>query len=427
MKRLTGNIVLVLLLMPVLAYGADLGVNGTTLFTFQERNTPGFEKQTIIPATQFLGLDVNKIGNPNLSLHLYGWGRVDLADRSTDERTNGNFTYGYLRYLFPRANGEIKAGRIFVFEGAGIENIDGVKGRVDLAQGFTLSAYIGAPVRPDRTRDNTGDFISGGRISYRYPSVLELGASAVYESELTNGQSTNVKDYRQLVGGDIWFRPFKIVELTGRSSYNTVTEGFAENSYLLSIKPAAPLTITADYNQYHFKDYFSATNIRSLFNPDTGGDLKYYGGSVTLVIAKPVELTASYRHYDRKQTGTSDRYGGEARFTLLEGKIRSGLSYYRVDAPAAVNSYDEVRGYLMYSDTKLMASIDAISDFYDSSINVYGKKTAFEIQGSAGYRLLPYLTLSGDISYSENPLYKDDVRGLVRLTFDYTTSKGAGK
>lgn len=425
MKRLMGSIAL--LLMPVLAYGTDLGVNGSTLLTFQERSTPGFEKKTIAPATQFLGLDMDNMGGTNLSLHLYGWGRVDLADRSTDESTNGNFTYGYLRYLFPRSNGEIKAGRLFIFEGVGIENVDGVKARVDLAKGFTLSVYGGAPVRPDRTVDNTGDFIAGGRLSYRYPSILELGVSTVYESKLTNGPITRLKDYRQLVGGDIWFRPIKWVELTGRSSYNTVTEGFGENSYLLTFKPLAPLTLTADYNQYHFKDYFAATNFRSLFNPDAGGDQKYYGGSITYVVAKPMELTASYRHYDRKQTGTSDRYGGEARFTPLQGKVRTGLSYYRVDAPTAVNSYDEVRGYIMYSGTLLMASIDAISDFYDNGVNVYGKRTAFEIQGSAGCRLLPFLTLSGDISYSENPLYKDEVRGLVRLTFDYTTSKGAGK
>jgi hypothetical protein len=427
MKSLVGSIVLLLLMVPMLALGADLGVYGTTLLTFEERKIPGFDSQQIIPATQFLGLDADKIGDPNLSMHLYGWGRVDLADRSTDKSSDANFTYGYLRYLFPKANGEIKAGRLFLFEGVSIENVDGVRARVDLAKGFTLSVYGGIPVRPDRTNDNSGDFITGGRASYRYPSILELGVSAVYETGMTNGPITDLKDYRQLVGGDLWFRPHKTVELTGRTSYNTVTGGFAENSYLLTIKPLPPLTITGDYNQYRFKDYYSDTNIRSLFNPNNNGDIKYYGGSVTYVIAKPIEVTASYRHYDREYTGNSNRFGGELRYTPLEGKVKTGLSYYRVDAPSAVNSYDEIRGYVMYNGAKFMASIDAISDFYDNNVNIYGKKTAFEIQGSTGYRLLPYLTLSGDISYSENPQYKDEVKGLLRLTVNYSTSKGAGK
>ncbi|KAF0215676.1 MAG: hypothetical protein FD174_4024, partial [Geobacteraceae bacterium] len=117
MKRIA-TYVFFLLLLPALAYAVDTEATGTTILRFEERSVPGFEKQKAVPATQFVGVDADKIGGGNLSLHLYGWGRVDLADRSTDEgTTDGNLTYGYLLYRLPKANGQVKAGRFFIYEG----------------------------------------------------------------------------------------------------------------------------------------------------------------------------------------------------------------------------------------------------------------------------------------------------------------------
>ncbi|KAF0216004.1 MAG: hypothetical protein FD174_3897 [Geobacteraceae bacterium] len=426
MSSLAARIALFLLSLPALAGAADLGVNGTTLVSFEQRSTPGFERQRVIPATQFLGIDADHLGNPNLSLHLYGWGRVDLADRSTDEKyTDGDLTYGYLRYLFPTANGEVKAGRFFVFDGVSAEHVDGVSARADLARGFALSMYGGAPVRLDRADDNKGDVIIGGRVSYRIPSLFELGFSALHEKGVTNGQTTDLKDHRQLVGGDLWLRPHKTTEFSGRISYNTATDGVAEQSYLLTVRPSAPLSVAGEYSRYRIKDYFAATNIRSLFNPDTGDNVQYYGGSVTYVIAKPAEVTVSYRHYNRDITGNSDRFGGEGRLTLLDNKCRAGLSYFRTEAPTGINSYHEIRGYLLHTAAKYTASVDTIAHLYDDKI--FGKNTAFEVQGSAGYRLRPNLKLSGDLSYGQNPQFNDELKGLVRLTFNYDFIKGAGK
>lgn len=416
-------------LIPSLACAADPGVGGTTLFRFEQRSFPGFDKQTVVPATQFLGADLGG----NLSFHLYGWGRVDLADRSTSGGdTAGDLTYGYLSYRFPTANGAIKAGRFFINEGVAAEQIDGISARADLQRGFTLSLFGGAPVQLDRDSKGKGEYIAGGRGSYRLAGILELGVSGLHEGRVTLDAASGTKDDRQLVGGDIWFSPHRVIELNGRSSYNVATEGIAEHSYHLVFRPHKAFSLSGLYNEQNFKDYFTYSNLRSLFNPDNDGELKSYGGAVTWLVAAPLELTADYRRYNRSSSestdnnGNSNRYGGEVRLTLLDRKVRSGLSYHRSDGASSFNSYHEVRGYGLYDSTRYIASIDAIAQFYKNSI--FNEKEAFEVIASTGYRFLPELALSGDLSYSQNPRLTDELRGVLRLTFNYTAAgKGAKK
>lgn len=418
--------------IPSLACAADIGLSSTTLFRFEQRAFPGFDKQTAIPVTEFLRADLDKAGDGNLSLHLYGWERVDLADKSFNERsTDGELAYGYLEYRFPTANAEVKAGRIIVREGVAAEQIDGVSARADLRKGFTLAMFGGAPVKLDRDTRSKGDYIAGGRGSYRLKGKLELGVSGLQEGGVTIN-ANNVKDNRQLVGGDIWLSPFRMLELNGHTFYNAATEGIAEHSYLLEFKPSRSISVSSSYNEQRFENYFTYSNIRSLFNPDNGGEVKSYGGGISWTIAAPLEITADYRRYNRTSlvatdnNGDSDRYGVDARMTFLDRKLRSGLAYHRSDGAAGFNSYDEVRGYGLYDSGRYVTSIDAIAQFYKNSI--FNRKEAFELIASGGYRILKDLLLSGEIGYGRNPQFSDDLRGVLKLTYNYEYSnKGAKK
>lgn len=440
MKSLAATIALFLLLAPTLAQAAELEANGTTILQLEERSVPGFAKQRVAPATQFVGVNAEKLGDGNLSLHLYGWGRVDLADRSTDEgTTDGDLTYGYLLYRFPKANSQIKAGRFFIYEGVAAEQIDGVSARADLAGGFAASLFAGAPVHLDRSGDNKGDYIGGGRLSYRLPGILEVGASALREGGVDTGGKidtaaatrTDVKNYRQLVGGDIWLSPHRMVELNGHTFYNTATEGVAEQSWLVEVRPLKPLSLSASYDEQRFKHFFATTgfprtSLNSLFNPEAGDKISSHGVSATYVVARPVEITADYKRYNyhRENHGNANRYGGEVRLVLLDNKVRAGLSYHRTDASTAgINSYHEVHGYGLYNAARYFTSADIIFHVYDDKI--YNKDSAFEATASAGYRIMPNLTFSGDVSYGENPRLTDEVRGLLKLTYNFT-SEGKG-
>jgi hypothetical protein len=427
MKRMLGLLGAVLLCLPSIALAVDFAGNSFTILRFEQRAFPGFDKKTVVPATEFVRLDADNLGYENLSLHLYGWGRADLADRSTADGTaEGNLTYGYMEYRFPKANGRIKAGRFFIFEGVASEQVDGVFARADLPAGFTLSVFGGAPVLLDRDTKSKGDYIVGGRLAYRLAGILELGVSGLHEGAVKLESGTGPRDDRQLVGGDIWLRPLKMVELNGHTYYSASTGGVAEHSYLLTVTPVKDFSVSAGYNDIRFKDYFAFSNLRTLFNPDAGDTLKSYGAGVTWTAAKPLEIIADYKRYERDNLGDSDRYGVEARLRLADGKSRSGLSYHRLDAANTLNSYHEARGYSLYDAVQYFASLDAIGHFYDDKI--FNKKTAFEVIASLGYRFLPTLALSGDLSYGENPRLTEELRGVLRLSYDFTVSyKGAKK
>lgn len=404
---------------------AETSLNGTTLVRFEQRSLPGFDKQSIVPATQFLSLESIGVADPHLSLHVSGWGRLDLADNSTAKESDGSLNYGYLRYLFPQANAEVRAGRFFLFEGVSSEHIDGLLLKTGLGKGFAVAAFGGAPVHPPGSVDNRGDYIAGGRLSFSAPSFLELGVSTVFEKGLISGPLTKLRDTRQLVGGDLWLKPIAVADLKGRVAYDTVNQGIAEQSWLLALQAWGNSTLALDYSQYEFKELFAASSLRSLFNPDQRGGQKAAGIGYTFHPAKPLEVTAAYRHMEREQSGSSERFGLQGRLNLFEDKGLAGLSYYRVSAPSGINSFHEARGYLLYTAARYSASLDAILNLYDDTIN--GRKRGFEVQGSAGYRLRPELNLSCDLSYGENPAYSSELKGLVRLTFNYNSARGAAK
>lgn len=55
-------------------------------------------------------------------------------------------------------------------------------------------------------------------------------------------------------------------------------------------------------------------------------------------------------------------------------------------------------------------------------------RAAWEVTGSLGYRITPALTVSGDMSYGQNPQLKDDLKGLIRVTYNMNfTAKGGTK
>jgi hypothetical protein len=424
MKRLAHYLVLIGVLLPSVAGAVDTGIDATTLLRIEQQSVPGFTKQTLLPATQFIGADLDKLADGNLSFHLYGWGRVDLADSSTSEgTTDGDLTYAYLKYRFPRAIGEIRGGRFFVTEGVAAEQVDGVSMKADLCRQFGLSLFGGAPVKLENARSK-GDIIYGGRANVRLGGMIDLGVSALHEGNVTVHEATDTKRNREMLGVDIWFSPFRMVEVTGHSYYNITTHAVAEHSYMLTLKPVDKVTVTGIYNNERLRDYFIFTNVPSIFNPVAGEDLKSYVASVSWVVIKPLEIIGDYRHYKRDTLGNSDRYGAEARFSMMDNKVRTGASLHRSRGGSGINAYTELRGYGSYRDATYQGSLDAIVQYYDTP--VYAKSNAYELTASAGYRLLRDLVVSGDIVLADNPRVSNDVRGLLRLTYNFNySSKGA--
>ncbi|NTW78546.1 MAG: hypothetical protein HGB32_00170 [Geobacteraceae bacterium] len=430
MKRCVGFCFFLAALLPSFTAAADFGVNGTTLVRMEKQSYPGFAKKTLLPATQFLGIDSSGLYDGNLSLHLYGWKRADLADNSSEKgSTDSAFSYGYLRYRFPKANGEVKAGRFFQSDAGMITQLDGVSARTDLPPaGLALSMFAGRPVPTDN--GNSGDYLAGSRLSQRLAGVLEIGASMLREGGLNNNGPTT---YRQIMGVDLWHRRGPSLELNGRSFYDTATSGFTEHLYSLSYKPHKTITLATDFQRTPLEHFFAATNLsRTPFVTNRRETFSSCGASATIALPTTAEVVIDYRHFKRDSRNASDRYGFDIR--IPREPYLSGFGYHRTGAgnlktgsETDFSSYHELRGYTLYRKGKIDGSLDVIAQLFDDAI--FGKDHGYELQASCGYHLMPELKFSVDLSIGDNPLVENEFKGLARVTFafDKLIIKGVDK
>jgi len=419
--------------VPSISSAATTSVDSTTIVRFEQRDAAGARRDTA-PITQFLGLDLDELTS-GLSLHFYGWGRADLAEKSfNSDRWGGSLTYGYLQYRPGKANADVRVGRFFVYEGVVNEQVDGLSAHTDLPFGFGLSAFGGATVHTanlvGENTDGKGNSLFGGRLNYRYRGMLELGFSGVYESTAPT-LSSHLGGNHRIVGGDVWLSPLSMVELAGHTSYNAETSQVAEHSYLLNVRPLQDLTLSGRYDEERDRSYFYAWTLFSGVALDPGAKSRSFGASVSYRLKKG-ELSADYRHYKRDR-GNADRYGGDAKLTLLDNKVRTGVGYHYLRASDAFAisgtesaSYHTVRGYVMGDTASYFGALDATA--YIFSKKVFNEKSTWETTASAGWHITPALALSGDVSYGRNVEFTEEVRGVVRLTYNMTYSaKGGSK
>lgn len=437
MKLLLAHIIpacLIIATAPDLLTAAEVTPGATTIIRFEQRD-PGSEGRDLMPVTQYLGLDATRLADGNLSLHLHGWGRTDLAETSYGKsKQAGDLSYGYLRYRIPSTDGDVRAGRFFVREGIVSEQVDGLSARTDLPFGFTLSVFGGATVHTrdliDESSDGKGDYIAGGRLGYRHGGVVEIGLSGVYEDEApelrTHANASNRK-----VGGDIWFSPHRSLELVGRTSYNPEVNELAEHRYQLNLRPLTELTISGEFSEQRDRSLLLAWAMFSAPRIDPDNRSRLAGVTISYGTAKPATLSLHYKHYDR-EAGNADRYGGDLKLNLLDNSLRTGLGYFYLDADdafaipgTASASYHNIRAYAMHDARSHFASVDALCQLFDEKIR--NEDRGCEGSISLGFRLTPSLALSGDVSYGRNPEYRDETRGLVRLTYNATFGDTGGK
>lgn len=420
---------------PTGVMAADVTVDSSTFLGIGQSDIEGAKKESLLPATQFLGLTADKLGDGNISLHFYGWGRADLAGKSyNDDKTAGNLTYGYLQYRFKQVNTNIRAGRLFIHEGIVNEHIDGVSSRTDLPLGFGLSAFGGATVHATHivgeSSDGRGDAVSGGRVNYRYKGLFEIGLSGVYESAAPTLVTRVTRDYRR-VGGDIWITPIQTIDIIGHSSYDPESKQFAEHSYLLNIQLVPQLVLTGEFSQQHDQSYLYpwTSFTAAVLNPNDKSSS--VGLSLLHKVNKNLGVVVDYKKYTR-EFGTASRIGGEVRVNFIDNSIHGGFGYHYLDAgqgfaitPNPSASYHELRCYAMRDTKSYFAAIDVLGDFFKDSI--YGESRAWEATTSLGYHINPALALSGDFSYGRNPQFIEEAKALLRLTYNMTYNATGGK
>jgi hypothetical protein len=192
----------------------------------------GFERDTVdkndvlvLPVYQYLQLDYGQPEGDGFSFHFNGWGRKDLGDGDYFvEDPEAQLLYAYMEYVHPVANFQTRLGRQAIFNGVISDSVDGIWLGADLAPWIGFSAYGGLPVALTSAEGRSGDVTYGGRVFHRWDALYEIGAS--YKTV-----SGDQGEDEERLGGDIFFYFPGNVVLSGFSSYNLVTSGWAEHNY----------------------------------------------------------------------------------------------------------------------------------------------------------------------------------------------------
>ena len=374
------------------------------------------EKKMSIPAYEYLRLGImsgDSYGG-TLSANIGGWGRVffDESGHSGRKRFDSDLQYGYISYQAAKNNIIATAGRQFVTEGVASDRLDGIYLRSDIAAGFAAAAYAGTPVVTEPNYPG-GDAIFGGRIAHTLKDYYTVGISALRSS----GDSGNNREH---VGADLWFHPVKQLDLTGRSTYNSLTSDWMEHAYTVSVVPNEMFRISADVTNISYRDYFSGqTTSVFKFNPliiDPNEEMTSFGAAFSVAPNKNVSISADYKRYEYEKADSANYFGGKVTYAKPE-IYTAGASVHRMDGNENKLRYTEYRAYAAKEFHNADLTLDVIHLQYDKAVN--GVRYAFTASAAGGYRINESLKLAADIDYSKNPDYDVEVRGLVKLTYAF--------
>ncbi len=405
--------------LPLMASDYSFSGESNTIFRMRSTTDNMGTKKTILPAYEYLRLSMvdNRSDGSGVMFHLGAWGRADLADKSTasSSSTEGDLQYAYLTYRAPKSNAVATLGRQFISEGVAAERFDGVYLRSDFDYGFGASAFVGNSVMTE-TSNKGGALIYGARISHTNSKYYTVGLSAL--KNFREDKSI----FREEEGLDLWVRPFSQVDITGRSAYNSITNGWMENNYALAYTPLSSLRIGVDYSQINIKDYLASvtTSALSLTNPVWKNNDKqtFAGASVSYTGVSNLALTADYKFYNYDKSGDAAFFGGKASYTMADSYVVGGSLHF-MDGGVDRLRYTELRAFVSTKIDQMDLTLDAMNINYDKSIN--GSNNSYSITGAAGYTINRKLKVGADIEYSKNPDFDNEVRGLVKATYSFDT------
>lgn len=416
-KRLTAITASVLFFFAALSSASALELSGQSRTYLQSRETA--DSSQLLPLFEYLDFKADDLGSKQVSFHFGGWLRYDLRDESAgNERENSDLQYAYLRVKAKNTDLDMDLGRILVNEGVASEQIDGASLHAALLAGFGIAAFGGSPVET-KFDDRSGDSIYGGRISHSVQNVYRVGFSYLEEKNDRN-------DFRKEEGIDIWLRPFSKMDILGNSFYNSLTSAWMNHSYYLTLGPFAGLRLSALGTKVSYGDYFtSSTTSAFKFDPaviDPGEKLSTTGGEAAYTFGGTVTLSADYKKHSYDIAGDADYFGGK--LSYFSTKAGFGVAWHRMDGVTDRLKYDEYRAYASGKSGKFDLTADYFIVHYDATID--GINDAYAAVLAAGFDFSKRMRLAADVEYARNPFYKEDVRGLVKLVYNFD-SAGAPK
>lgn len=410
------SVIMLLVLFPALSPAITLTGESNTYLQFREAT----DQSKLAPLYEYLNFRLDDLGdNSNVSFHYGGWGKIDLDNESFGRRLDTDLQYAYVSFKSDKNNTILNAGRMFVTEGVAAEKVDGVYTRTDLKGGFAVSSYAGHPVE-EVSEGNGGNFIYGGRLAYQIPAYLTIGVSGLRE----NGGSYP----REEAGADLWLRPVKSIYITGKSSYNALTDGWMENTYRLSMGPYGNLRLNSEASWINYKDYFASTTtpvfnlLPGILNP--AEKLRILGEEAAYLLTENMTLSADYKNYGYEIQGEANYFGGKFAYSVA-GSGGAGFAVHRMDGQTDSLRYNEFRVYGYKKFGKTDFTVDLLDIDYDQRLN--GVQNAYSTTFVAGFNMSDKFRVAADVDYYHNPVYSRDLRTLLHLVCRFDAVTGGSK
>lgn len=409
-----------LLMVPVVAV-ADVGAGGRiygssqTLFRWYEvadPNDPG-SKVFQVPIYEYVTLGSDDVGVQGFSVHLRGFGRVQVVDPVAGEgdKFQGDVLVGTLSYRCPKGRVFARVGRQFLFAGAGNAMLlDGafVQGRPGLD--IEVSAYAGYLPGPSFEYD-PGRWAFGGRLAYDPWDFGRIGVS--FGGERGDGQWA-----RANLGADWAFRYVRWLDVSGSLLLDLLDRGTAvqEARTVASVIADRDWRFSVDYGMFNPVGRLPKTSIFTVFTDSryhaVGGEVGFFGEGM-------LEARAYGRYF--RYSGESGGYEAGARPALRLGPERqhlAGVEVSRLKGPW--NAYTAIRVFGLYRPVR---RLDLTADFaeylYDREMR--GDDRSHVVVLTAGYEVFAGARVQADLSVTLNPEFEQQWIGLLKFTFDFST------
>ncbi len=310
-------LVLVALCVALPARAAELSGSLTTLAYSQQRfDVNGDADQ--LPLFEFLALDATDLGVAPLSLHLDGFAKLDLRERTFGHDLDGTLTYAYLQWR-DRASGlDLRAGRHFVRQGVATEYLDGASASLRLTRHLGVELFGGQQVDGD-SGGNTGDIEGGGRLFWRQRR-FEIGLSGMEARD--NDQPAFTR-----LGIDGWANLGGGVNASGHAFWDWISRDFYDSQLLVTWDASRKLLLSFDTSRILPSLLLSHTSIfgNGIF---TSGEQRELGFRADYTLTRHIQLAADARKYDYDEGDDEWTFGGEGRYRWGERMDNeAGLRY----------------------------------------------------------------------------------------------------
>lgn len=421
-KKYTSLIILTFLagFLPESVAGSELELGSSTyLHMYQEDQVAGPDSDHA-SLSEYISLDLWEVGRPELSFHLYGWGRIELQDESGSDSGDGHLSSAQIRYYSDNGTSQIRAGRILLAEGSTLEALDGVHLRKSLGRtGFSF--FGGIPNEDDRSNDLRGDTLAGVRGFFISPGKMEIGLNYLTEDGDFSG------DDREEAGTDLWFKPTASIEINGHALFNLSTSGLASDDLSVRFSLTSNVAFTVETEGYTYEDLFQTVTNPAFFSSgiNPADEVRIVRGGFNWSPAGHLDVRGALKTTDHKEDDPGDNTRTELEVDMdtkvLFERVGIRLADQTGDLPE--NEYSEIRVFCMTSTGSFRWSIDALALMYEEKIS--GEDQTTQVVGSAGWKFTDNFDLSGDVRFTRSPVFDEDLAVMLRARYDFGAGSGA--